>query len=143
MPRDPACVFCKIVAVEIPAAVVYEHESVIAFMDINPLADGHLLVIPRDHYAGVLDLPSAVCGALFSCIPKLSRALMEVTRAEGFNVLLNHGRVAGQVVSHVHCHLIPRKPLDELGYRWKAGTYPAGRDATLAAAYQAALAQQK
>ena len=49
MPRDPACVFCKIAAVEIPAAVVYEHESVIAFLDINPLADGHLLVIPRDH----------------------------------------------------------------------------------------------
>lgn len=142
MSRDPDCVFCKIVVAEVPAAVVYENESVISFLDVNPLAEGHLLVIPREHYSGVVDMPPAQCGALFSAAPTLGRALMEVTGAEGFNVLLNHGRAAGQVVSHVHCHLVPRKAGDGLGYRWNAKEYSPGRDAELTAAYQKALAQQ-
>ncbi len=143
MPRDPDCVFCKIIAVEMPALVVYENESIVSFLDVNPLAQGHLLVIPRKHYTQVAEMPAAACGALFSSVPTLGRALMEVTGAEGFNVLLNNGRVAGQVVLHVHCHLIPRKPLDELGYRWNAGRYPPGRDAELADAYQKALAPHR
>ncbi len=141
IPRDPDCVFCKIVAREIPALIIHEDKSVIAFLDINPLTEGHLLVIPREHYAQVVDMPPAQCSALFSSVPMLGQALIRVTSAEGFNVLVNNGRVAGQVVPHVHCHLIPRKPLDELGYRWNAGQYAAGRDTELAAVYRKALAQ--
>lgn len=141
MPHDPDCVFCKIVAREIPALIIHEEKSLIAFLDINPLAEGHLLVIPREHYAHVVDMPPAQCGAFLSSVPTLGRALIKVTGAEGFNVLVNNGRVAGQVVPHVHCHLIPRRPLDELGYRWNAGQYADGRDAELAAVYRQALAK--
>lgn len=143
MPRDPDCVFCKIVSVQIPAAVVYENTAIIAFLDVNPLADGHLLVVPKDHYAHLVDVPPVVCGELFSPIPTLGRALMDVTGAEGFNELVNEGRAAGQVVPHVHCHLIPRRPVDELGYRWNVGKCTPERQEELAAAYQKALPEQR
>ncbi len=139
MPRDPSCVFCKIVAAEIPSSVVYEDQYVLSFIDIGPLADGHLLVIPRDHYTNLTDAPPEVVGRVGSVLPILSRACLSVTRAEGFNVLCNQGRVAGQAVGHVHFHIIPRKEGDGLGYRWNAGKYPPGRDAELAAAYQKAI----
>lgn len=139
MTREPDCIFCKIVAVEIPAAVIYENESLVAFLDISPLAEGHILVIPREHYARVADLPASVCTQIAIALPKLGRALLEVTKAEGFNILANNGEVAGQVVPHVHFHLIPRKANDGLGYRWNAGSYAAGRAEEIAAAYQAAL----
>ena len=141
MPRDPNCVFCKIVSMELPAAVVYQNQSIMAFLDVNPLAEGHLLVIPREHYGQVTQMPPDQCAELLSPVPKLGRALVEITGAGGFNILINQGQVAGQVVPHVHCHLIPRKPDDGLGYRWNAGTYAKDRDAELAAAFQQALAQ--
>jgi diadenosine tetraphosphate (Ap4A) HIT family hydrolase len=72
-------------------------------------------------------------------LPTLGGALMEVTGTKDFNVLQNNGRAAGQVVPHVHFHLIPRDPGDDLGYRWNAGKYASGRDAQLQAAYQKAL----
>lgn len=141
MDRDAQCVFCKIVAVELPAAVVYEDDAVVAFLDINPLADGHLLIVPREHFTELHDMPAAQCGRLFSCLPKLCRALVDVTKAVGFNVLVNNGREAGQVVPHVHVHIIPRHPTDELGYRWNTKRYPANRAQELAGALQQALAQ--
>jgi len=141
MTHDPSCIFCKIIAVEIPASVVYEDESLLAFLDVAPLADGHLLLVPQAHYARLIDVPAPICAQLASAFPILGRALLQVTGAEGFNLLLNEGRVAGQVVPHVHFHLIPRKTGDQLGYRWNAGKYPPGRDAELAAAFQKALTQ--
>ena len=141
MPRDPNCVFCKIASGELPAAVIYDDRFVIAFLDVNPLAEGHLLVIPREHYGQMTEMPSDQCAGLLSPVPKLGRALVEITGAGGFNILINQGQVAGQVVPHVHCHLIPRRPDDGLGYRWNAGKYAKGRDAELAAAFQQALAQ--
>ena len=139
MPRDPNCIFCKIAASAIPASVVYEDKHVVAFLDINPLSEGHILVIPREHCANIADMPAEECTQLFSIVPMLGRALLEVTRAAGFNVLLNSGAAAGQVVPHVHCHLVPRKPGDGLGYRWNAGKYAAGRDVELTAAYRKCL----
>lgn len=143
MPRDPDCIFCKIAAKEIPAGIIHEDESCVAFLDVNPLAEGHILVIPREHRVSPVDMSPAECGALFSAVPKLGRALIEVTGAEGFNVLLNSGRVSGQVVMHAHVHLIPRRSDDGLGYRWNAGEYPAGRDAEVLEAYRKVLADQR
>jgi histidine triad (HIT) family protein len=137
---DPNCIFCKIIAAEVPAAVVYEDDSVLAFLDIGPLADGHLLVVPHEHYIRLTDVPPECCSQMASALPFLGRAVLEVTKAEGFNVLLNQGTVAGQAVPHIHFHIIPRKKDDQLGYRWNAGKYPEGRAAQLASAYQAALA---
>lgn len=137
--RDSNCVFCKIVAVQIPAAVVYEDEDVLAFLDAGPLAEGHLLVIPRDHHERLTDLSAEKFSKLAATLPTLGRALLTVTGAPGLNILLNQGSVAGQVVPHVHFHLIPRKEADQLGYRWNVKKYPEGKPAVLAAAIQAAL----
>jgi histidine triad (HIT) family protein len=139
MARDADCIFCKIVAAQIPAAVVHEDQLTLAFLDIGPLAEGHLLVIPRDHYGRLSELPPAQCSAVASIVPKLARALMTVTGAPGFNLLCNENSVAGQVVPHVHFHLIPRRAGDSLGYRWNAAKYAAGRIDELAAAFQRAL----
>ena len=141
MSRDPECVFCKIVAVEIPAQVVYENESILAFLDIGPLADGHLLVVPKEHLTVMTDLSPDQVGRLVSILPRLGRALLDVTGAEGLNVLLNQGPSAGQVVPHLHFHLIPRRSEDGLGYRWKAGMYAKGRAAEISSAYKQALSQ--
>jgi histidine triad (HIT) family protein len=123
--------------------VIYQSEAVLAFLDIGPLAEGHVLVVPKDHYRLLVDMPSKVCAAIAAILPGLSRALLEVTEAEGFNLLQNNGAVAGQVVEHVHFHLIPRRSDDGLGYRWAAGSYPRGRAAEIAQAYQNALAKVK
>ena len=139
MAHDSSCIFCKIVAQEIPATLVYESESLVAFLDVAPLADGHVLLIPREHCRQLTDLSPSVCGEIGPVLQRLGRALMDVTEAAGFNVLQNNGEVAGQVVPHVHFHLIPRSRGDGLGYRWNAGEYAAGRAEELAAAYRTTL----
>ena len=139
MRRDPKCIFCKIAAGEVPAQVVLDAEHVLAFLDVAPLAEGHLLVIPRSHCETLIDLPENVVIEVAKTLPLAGRALLEVTGAEGFNVLQNNGFVAGQVVAHVHFHLIPRAAGDGLGYRWNAGSYPNGRAAELCDQFSSAL----
>lgn len=141
MARDPNCIFCKIVSVEIPASVVYESESVLAFLDIAPLAEGHLLVIPRDHFFRLDELLPSVAAEIGTVLPRLARAVLDVTGAEGYNLLQNNGKSAGQLVGHVHFHLIPRVSNDGLGYRWNPTEYAAGRAETLTAQYQEVLAR--
>ena len=114
------CIFCKIVAGEIPSVRVWEDDDVIAFLDINPLTVGHTLVVPRAHVEQLTDLPGESAAALMRPVPALAAAIVAVTGAEGFNVLQNNGRCAGQAVGHVHVHIIPRRPDDGLGYRWPA-----------------------
>jgi histidine triad (HIT) family protein len=139
MTRNSDCVFCKIVSVEIPASVVYEDESLICFLDHNPLSPGHLLIVTREHYVKLTELPSDVSSKVGSVLPLAGRALLEVTGAKGFNVLCNEGAVAGQLVQHVHFHLIPRFEGDKLGYRWVAGSYEEGKAAQLTDAFQQAF----
>lgn len=140
MPADPNCVFCKIVAGTIPAHIVHRCEHTLAFLDVNPLAEGHLLIIPRDHYADLSELPDEAAAAIGAQLPRLARAVLTATGAEGVNTLANQGKAAGQVVPHVHFHLIPRRTGDGLGYRWNAGTYDPGRDVEMATQIKAALA---
>lgn len=139
MSRDPQCIFCKIIAAEIPASVVYEDDRALAFLDIGPLAEGHVLVISRNHYSRVSQFPVEEFAAVASVIPRLVKAISSETKCEGVNILLNDGTAAGQVVHHTHFHLIPRKPGDGLGYRWNAGKYPDGRAAEIAASLRQAL----
>jgi histidine triad (HIT) family protein len=141
MPPDPNCVFCRIVGGEIPCHKVHETQHGLAFLDIGPLADGHLLWIPRAHVASLHDLEESQAADLCRTLPRLGRALQEVVRAEGYNLLQNNGRVAGQEVMHVHFHLIPRRAGDGLGYRWNPGQYQPGRAEALAQDLQAALAE--
>jgi histidine triad (HIT) family protein len=134
------CVFCKIVAGQVPSAKVYEDDACIAFLDIGPLADAHLLLVPRAHYEWISDMPAEQVAAVAGRIPQLARAVMKVSRAEGFNVLQNNGKASGQAVPHVHFHIIPRREGDGLGYRWNAGRYPAGKLEELQQAVLRALA---
>lgn len=133
------CIFCRILAGAIPATIIFENDSVFSFLDIGPLAEGHVLVIPRVHVEHVSDLPADVSAAIGSVIPKLARAVVKATGAEGVNVLANQGAAAGQVVPHVHFHLIPRRTGDGLGYRWNAGKYPEGRAQMIAQAVRDAV----
>jgi|CXWL01.1.fsa_nt_gi histidine triad (HIT) family protein len=139
MQRDPECIFCKVVAAQMPAFVVHEDQTTIAFLDVGPLAEGHLLLVPREHHTRLSDMPAQLAADLGSQLPQLGRALMKVTSASSFNVLCNEGADAGQVVRHVHFHLIPRRGSDHLGFRWNAGAYPAGRAAEISAAFQNAI----
>ena len=102
------CIFCKIIAGEIPAYKVYEDDDVLAFLDITPVNPGHTLVIPKQHYDHLLDLPEAEANKLISVIKKITPAVLAGAGAEGFNLELNNGTVSGQVVNHVHWHIVPR-----------------------------------
>ena len=123
---EPNCIFCKIASGAIPAMRVYEDERVMAFLDINPLAHGHTLVIPKVHYRDIRDVPADMAGELAARLPKITQAVMRAAGATGMNILQNTGESSGQAVFHLHIHLIPRRDGDGLGYRWNAGAYPAG-----------------
>jgi histidine triad (HIT) family protein len=127
MNRDPDCIFCKIVAGTIPGMRVHEDDTVLAFLDIGPLAEGHLLIIPKPHSERLEDMDPDVLAHLARQLPRLARAVLSVTGASGYNLLQNNGRVSGQEVPHVHFHIIPRATGDGLGYRWLASSYPPGR----------------
>ncbi len=120
------CIFCRIIRGEIPSSKVYEDEDVFAFLDIGPLAWGHVLVVPKKHVEEVAAMSPAEASALFAAVPRLAAGVMKATGAEGLNVLQNNGAVAGQAVAHLHVHLIPRRAGDGLGYRWNAKKYPEG-----------------
>ncbi len=121
MTNDPNCIFCKIVAGDIPCHKLYEDDDVLSFLDIGPLSHGHALIIPKDHYETIDEMPPAMAAACAQLIPRLSRAIMEATGSRAWNVLQNNGKTAGQAVNHVHFHIIPREENDQLGYRWPAG----------------------
>jgi histidine triad (HIT) family protein len=124
---DPSCVFCKIVNGQIPCTRVFEDDATLAFLDIGPVAEGHLLVIPKQHHVRLDQMPTDSLLAVIRHLPQLAQAVMKVTGAPAYNLLENNGREAGQDVPHVHFHIIPRKAADGLGYRWNAGKYPPGR----------------
>lgn len=116
------CIFCKIASGVLPARKVLETDECVAFLDVAPLSPGHCLLIPKHHFGTFDQMPADVAGAVLSRLPGLGRAVAAATGADGFNILLNNGKVAGQVVEHVHAHVIPRKEGDGLGYRWRPQT---------------------
>ena len=106
--RDPDCLFCKIVAGELPATRVREDERTVAFMDINPATRGHLLVVPREHARDLLELPGEDLAACAAAAQELAARVSERLGADGVNLLNSCGRVAWQTVFHFHLHVIPR-----------------------------------
>ncbi|MBC7236530.1 MAG: HIT family protein [Chloroflexi bacterium] len=114
-----SCIFCEIVANRQPASFVYRDELCAAFMDIQPVTRGHLLVIPNRHAAFLVELDPRVGGHLFAVAQRLAQALRESeVRCEGINLFLADGTVAGQEVFHVHLHVIPRHRGDGFGLRF-------------------------
>jgi histidine triad (HIT) family protein len=106
------CVFCRIVARELPAEIVYEDDEVLAFLDIHPMNPGHTLVIPKRHVERLSELPDATARALFSAARRVGLAAQAALGAAGLNLGLNDGRVAGQAIPHLHLHVVPRFPGD-------------------------------
>ncbi|WP_306054665.1 HIT family protein [Natronococcus wangiae] len=101
-------IFSQIVAGEIPARVVYEDETTYAFLDANPLAPGHTLVIPKDEYERLNDVPDDVATDLYATVHRLVPAVEAAVDADASTVAFNNGEAAGQEVPHVHCHIVPR-----------------------------------
>jgi len=122
MPTD--CLFCRIVANEIPASKVYEDDEILAFLDIHPVNFGHLLIVPKPHFARLAELPDALAMASARLVPRLSRAILAATSAPGLNLIVNNGAAAGQTIDHVHWHLIPRFEGDAVDWPWPHLTYP-------------------
>ena len=120
------CIFCKMAAGLVPAAKIYEDEVVLAFLDIGPVSDGHTLVIPKEHFEKLHDCPPEILGEMCSKLGTIASAVVSAVKAEGYNVLCNNGRAAGQLVEHVHFHIIPRNAGDDVFNRWPAYKYQPG-----------------
>jgi histidine triad (HIT) family protein len=116
--REPDCLFCKIVAGEIPSERVDEDERTVAFMDINPATRGHVLVIPRAHAANLLEIDAEDLAATVAAAQRLARTAVERFGADGVNLLNSSGPAAWQTVFHFHVHVIPRYEGDPLRLPW-------------------------
>jgi histidine triad (HIT) family protein len=114
MAADPNCIFCKIVEGKIPCIKVLEDEVALAFMDINPLSRGHILVVPKDHFETILDVEPSLYGHIASLICRLAKALSRALKPDGMNVMQLNGKAGNQVVPHVHMHIVPRWSGDDL-----------------------------
>jgi len=129
---DPDCIFCKIVAGELPSRKIDEDERTIAFMDINPATRGHALVIPRAHSKDLTEIEPEDLGAVAVAAQRLARRAKEVLGADGINLINSCGAQAWQTVFHFHVHVIPRYVDDPLRLPWKPA--PGDRDEIAAAA---------
>ncbi len=126
------CVFCDILAGDAPASIVYQDERCIAFMDIRPINPGHLLVVPRQHAASLVELPPEIAGHIFQVGQKLDAALRKSgLRCEGVNLVVADGAVAGQEIFHVHLHVLPRFRGDGFGWKINPATRFQSRRGTL------------
>ncbi len=112
------CIFCKIVAGEMPSTKLFENDHVLAFLDIYPGAQGHSLVIPKKHYVNLIDVPEKELQEVIKIVKKIGVAQVNGLGAHGFNVHQSNNKEAGQVVFHLHFHVLPRKENDGLGFRW-------------------------
>ena len=132
MPTDTDCLFCKIVAGEVPSTIVDEDERTVSFMDINPATRGHALVVPREHSRDLLDVPDEDLAACAAAARRLARRASERLGADGVNLLNSCGSPAWQTVFHFHLHVIPRYHGDPLRLPWTPE--PGDRDEIAAAA---------
>jgi histidine triad (HIT) family protein len=115
-------IFTRIVRGEIPAARVYEDALTLAFLDINPAALGHTLVICKPEIASLLDLTPELVSATALTVQRVARAMQQALQPAGINIVQNNGSAAGQVVFHYHVHIIPRFPDDGVLRHWRPGT---------------------
>ena len=119
--KDTTCIFCKIIAGQIPAYKVYEDEHAFAFLDIAPFEKGHVLVVTKHHAPYVTDLPQAALFGLIEAVQNVAALLLQKLPCDGINLVQNNGACASQAVPHVHFHVVPRwngRPVN-----WVPGTY--------------------
>jgi len=106
--RDSNCIFCKIAAGDIPAATIYEDEDFRVILDLGPATYGHSLILPKDHYADVTEIPKGLAGKVLPLAARIGKAMKKNLDCQGFNLVQNNGEAAGQTVMHFHMHVIPR-----------------------------------
>lgn len=132
------CIFCKIIKGELPCVKVYEDAEAMAFLDIHPVNFGHTLVVPKAHYINIFDTPVDVLSKLMAATQKIAPAILKATGTSSFNLGVNNGAPAGQVIFHTHFHIMPRYEGD--GYKmWGAKAYGPGEMDKLGDVVKAAI----
>lgn len=106
--RDENCIFCKIIAGEIPSNTIYEDDDFKVILDVSPASKGHALILPKNHVADIFSIDEELAAKAMKLAKKLATHMKDVLHCDGFNILQNNGEVAGQTVFHFHIHLIPR-----------------------------------
>ena len=106
--KDENCIFCKLANGDIPTRKIYEDDQFSVIMDASPATKGHALILPKDHYANIYEIPGLSVAAAMVLAKKLATKMTDALHCDGFNILQNNGEAAGQTVFHLHVHLIPR-----------------------------------
>lgn len=132
------CIFCKIINGEMGCEKIYEDDKFIAFLDIHPVTPGHTLVVPKNHSYNILDTGEDVLCELGKVLKKISQAVCRGMGTDSFNLNQNNGQLSGQVVPHLHWHIVPRYPDDGLRL-WPGNPYPAGEERIVAEKIKAAF----
>ena len=132
------CLFCKIANNKIPSSKLYEDKDFLAILDISPVNKGHTLIMPKKHYATFLDLPKKELNNINSICQKVAKAIVKATNANGFNLMLNNNKAAGQAIDHVHFHIIPRYQ-DDGHKHWPGSNYKDGEQDNIAAKIKSLL----
>jgi len=127
------CLFCRMVDGQVPVTGIYEDQFVLAFLDIRPVSDGHTLVIPKQHFSRLDECPAELLGQVCSRLGKIAAAVVAAVNCDGYNLLCNNGRAAGQLVEHLHFHIIPRNKGDGVFDRWPSYEYEPGKMEKIAA----------
>jgi histidine triad (HIT) family protein len=117
------CIFCSIVAGEIPGTRIYEDDAVLAFLDVGPIVKGHTLVIPKEHYESLEDIPQELLCRCMDVVKRVAAVQRRVLGSDGVNLHQANGKAAGQVVPHIHFHVIPRYCDDGHHWNWNGGSY--------------------
>ncbi len=125
--RENNCIFCKIIAGEIPSHTLYENEQFKVILDVGPATRGHALILPKDHYRNLYELPEDMAADAMKLAKKMMRIMTDKLNCDGFNLVQNNGEVAGQTVFHFHMHLIPRYKEDGEILKYIAG-HPEGKE---------------
>ena len=112
------CIFCKLANGIIPTNSLYEDDIVNVIFDANPASEGHVLILPKEHFDNIYDLDGETAGKLFALATCIARAMKDALKCDGLNLVQNNGEVAGQTVNHFHLHLIPRYEGDGLNLNW-------------------------
>ena len=115
------CIFCKIAAGEIPSKTIYEDEKYRVILDLGPATRGHALILPKNHYANLFELPEEDAKEVICLAKKMATIMKDKLGCDGFNLVQNNGEAAGQTVFHFHMHLIPRRKEDNVGVTWTPG----------------------
>lgn len=127
--KDENCIFCKILAGEIPSTAVYEDDDFKVILDVNPAARGHVIILPKNHAANIYELPDEDASKIMVVAKKIATAIEKAYHCDGVNILQNNGEAAGQTVFHLHVHVIPRFKGDTVNIGWKQGDMPEDLDA--------------